>query len=115
MAIFYQNVHLVELDLLFGGKRLPMQKPLPPGDYYYLVSHADQRPDCQVYYWSLREALPKLPVPLRTPDRDLLIDLGAVFATGVRTRSFPTANQLPSPAGCPLAPGRRGMGQKGSD
>src|SRR6266540_219691 len=32
-AILVQPVHLVELDLLLGGRRLPMQQPLPDGDY----------------------------------------------------------------------------------
>jgi hypothetical protein len=80
-ALLYQQVHLVELDLLRGGRRPPLAKPLPPGDCYYLVSRADQRPDCQVYAWGLRQPLPVLPVPLRAPDPDLMIPLGSVFTT----------------------------------
>jgi hypothetical protein len=80
-ALLFQNVHLVELDLLMGGQRLPLQRPLPQADYYYLLSRGDQRPDCQVYHWTLRQPLPTLPVPLRGPDPDLAIDLRAVFAT----------------------------------
>ena len=76
-----QPVHLVELDLLLGGQRLPMNAPLPAGDYYYLVSPVDERPGCDVYAWSVGDALPRLPVPLRVPDADLLIDLREVFAT----------------------------------
>jgi Protein of unknown function (DUF4058) len=80
-ALVYQKVHLVELDLLSAGKRLPLERPLPPADCFYLLSRGDQRPDCQVYSWTLRQPLPCLPVPLRDPDPDLLIDLGAVFTT----------------------------------
>ena len=80
-ALLYQDVHLAELDLLRGGQRLPLAKPLPPGDAYYLVSRAELRPDCQVYSWLLPDRLPTLPVPLRAPDADLLIDLAAVFNT----------------------------------
>ena len=87
-ALLFQNVHLVELDLLCGGRRLPLERPLPPADYYYLVSRADRRPDCQVYHWSLRRPLPALPVPLRPPDADLLIDLAAVFATAYERGRF---------------------------
>ena len=36
-AILRQNVHLVELDLLLGGERLPLLKSLPLDDYYYLL------------------------------------------------------------------------------
>ena len=80
-ALLYQPVHLVELDLLCGGKRVPMNQPLPLGDNYYFVSRFEQRPDCQVYTWILPDRLPTLPVPLRVPDSDLLIDLQAVFNT----------------------------------
>jgi hypothetical protein len=80
-ALLYQEVHLIELDILRGGQRPPLAKPLPPGDAYYLVSRAELRPDCQVYSWKLPDQLPTLPVPLRAPDADLLIDLAAVFNT----------------------------------
>jgi hypothetical protein len=54
-ALLHQKVHLVELDLLVGGRRL--EKALPAADYYYLVSRSEQRPDCQVYHWTLRAYL----------------------------------------------------------
>jgi hypothetical protein len=99
-ALLVQNVHLVELDLLFGGRRLVLQQSLPPADYYYLLSRGDQRPDCQVYHWTLRQPLPTLPVPLRAPDADLHIDLAAVFATAYdRGRFYRRLNyQGPVPA-----------------
>jgi hypothetical protein len=87
-ALLYQNVHLVELDLLIGGQRLPWQDPLPPADYYYLVCRGDRRPDCQVYHWMLPQALPILPVPLRSPDADIHIDLAAVFKTAYERGRF---------------------------
>src|SRR5207237_290982 len=56
-SLLYQDVHLVELDLLHRGRRLLFQKPLPAGDCYYFVSRAERRPECQVYSWPLRQAL----------------------------------------------------------
>jgi hypothetical protein len=88
MALIHQNVHLVELDLLLGGRRLPMQKPLPPADYYYLVSRGDQRPDSQVFFWTLKDPLPSLPVPLRAPDPDVFVNLGVVFRTAYERGRF---------------------------
>src|SRR5207253_8716719 len=32
-----QKVHLVEFDFLIGGRRVPMDRPLPRGDYHALV------------------------------------------------------------------------------
>jgi len=42
--ILLSDVHLVELDLLREGERLPMGKPLPPGQYYAIVSRSYKRP-----------------------------------------------------------------------
>ena len=80
-APLWQEINLVELDLLRAGRRLPLRRPLPPGDYYYLVSRSDRRPDCDVYAWTLRQPLPALPIPLSTPDPDVLVDLEDVFTT----------------------------------
>jgi Protein of unknown function (DUF4058) len=78
-TILLQELHLVELDLLVGGKRLPLSKPLPSADYYALISRAEDRPNCEVYHWALRDPLPTIPIPLRAPDADIPIDLGKVF------------------------------------
>jgi hypothetical protein len=78
-TILLQKVHLVELDLLLGGSRLPLARPLPAGDYFAFVSRADNRPNCEVYSWSVRDPLPVIPIPLRAPDADIRIDLEKVF------------------------------------
>ncbi len=80
-ALLHHPVHLVELDLLLKGQRLPLEDPLPPGDYYALVSRGDRRPACDVYAWSMRDALPAIPVPLLPPDPDVWFDLAALFTT----------------------------------
>lgn len=101
-ALLYQKVHLVELDLLRGGQRLPLQEPLPPADCYYLLSRGDQRPDCQVYFWPLRQPLPTLPVPLRDPDPDLMIDLAAVFTMAYDRGRFGRRLNYQKPPELPL-------------
>jgi hypothetical protein len=80
-ALLRHRVHLVEVDLLIGGRRLPLAEDLPPGDYYALVSRGNRRPDCDVYAWTLRQRLPAIPIPLLPPDPDVWLDLAAVFAT----------------------------------
>jgi len=77
--VLRQRVHLVELDLLLNGTRLPLSQPLPAGDYFGLVSRAERHPDCEVYHWSMRDRLPGMPIPLRAPDADIRIDLQALF------------------------------------
>ena len=79
--LLQQKVHLVELDLLLAGTHPPHLRPLPEADYYAFISRADQRPDCQVYSWTVRDLLPTIPIPLKAPDADVHVDLGAVFRT----------------------------------
>ena len=75
-----QPVHLVEVDLLLGGKRLPMGGCLPAGDYYAFVSRAEKHVSSDVYAWSIRRPLPAIPIPLSLPDPGLSLDLAAVVA-----------------------------------
>ena len=55
-----------------------MALPLPPGDGFALVARAEDWPDCAVYAWPIRQALPTIAVPLETPDADVPLDLGRV-------------------------------------
>src|SRR5262249_8635043 len=80
--VLLSATHLVELDLLRGGERLPTLKPLPPGEYFAFVCRAEQRPMADVYPWSLRQPLPTIPIPLTGSDPDVMLDLQTVFTTG---------------------------------
>lgn len=79
-AILSRDVHLVELDLLVNGQRLPTAEPLPQDDYYAFVARHECRPLCDVYHWSVRQPLPAVPIPLKSPDPDLIVELSPVFA-----------------------------------
>ncbi len=80
-AVLQSQAHIVELDLLRGGARLPTVTPLPPADYYAIVSRRQRRPAAAVYFWTIRDRLPTLPVPLKTGDPDVPLDLQAAFST----------------------------------
>lgn len=56
--------HLVEIDLLRIGERMPDMN-LPPCDYAIMVSHRDSRPDAGFWPISIRSPIPLLPIPLR--------------------------------------------------
>lgn len=77
--VLESKTHLVELDLLRGGDRLPTVQPLPDGDYFALVCRGNRRPRVEVYAWGLRTPLPTIPIPLVGPDPDASLDLQAVF------------------------------------
>lgn len=75
------DVNVVEIDLLRAGPRLALSRPLPPDHYYAFVSRGDRRPFCDVYHWSVRQAMPVLPIPLLPPDPDLKLSLAEPFET----------------------------------
>jgi hypothetical protein len=79
--LFSGPAHVVEVDLLRGGARLPMAKPLPSGDYYVIVSRAQSRPYCDVWPWSLQEPLPQFVLPLISPEECVEVDLQAVYSS----------------------------------
>ena len=73
------DTHLVEIDLLRGGRRLPTVEPLPPGDYYVFISRSFERPSVRVMHWGLPDPLPQLPIPLRAEDGACGLPLGELF------------------------------------
>lgn len=66
--------HYVELDLLRGGPRMPVDE-LPKCDYYALVSSSQDRPRVGIWPILLRNPLPTVPIPLRDPDPPVHVDL----------------------------------------
>ncbi|MGL4553018.1 MAG: DUF4058 family protein [Gemmataceae bacterium] len=97
-------VHLVELDLLLEGRRPPMDGPLPPGDYYAIVSRSDLRPECEVYAWTLRDALPRIRIPLKPPDPDVVFDLPGLFAQAYQRGRYARRVRYQQPPAVALAP-----------
>jgi hypothetical protein len=80
-ALLRSQTHLVELDMLRGGERLPTVESLPAGDYFAFVSYAERRPQASVYAWHLNQPLPTIPIPLAEGDPDARLDLQAVFTS----------------------------------
>ena len=72
--------HLMEIDLLRGGQRSPLEEPVPKAPYYVTLSRADRRPVVEVWPIQFQERLPILPVPLVEPDPDAPLDLSAIVA-----------------------------------
>jgi hypothetical protein len=100
------RVNLVEIDLLLAGAPLPMKQRIEPGAYYAIVARGARLPTAEVYRWTVRDRLPHLPVPLREPDPDILIDLAAlvtrVYDLGRYARTL--RRDAPLPETTPLGP-----------
>jgi len=72
------EVHVMELDLLRGGERSPLETTVPPAPYYVTLARVERRPYVDVWPIQLIARLPVLPVPLSAPDPDVPLDLGTI-------------------------------------
>ena len=78
------DANLVEIDLLGYGKETVLARNAvitEPPDWRYLIdiSRAGRRSSLEVYAIPLRDPLPNCRIPLRPPDDDVVLDLGAVL------------------------------------
>lgn len=102
--ILSSPTHLVELDLLRGGMRLPVIGTLPPGDYYAIISRAKRRPKCEVYAWTLNDKLPVVPIPLKKGDADASVPLQEVFDIVYQRARYDLSVRYTAPLDPPLTP-----------
>jgi len=72
--LFRSRAHFVEIDLLRGGQRMPMNG-LADSDYCVLVSRAEERPRVGAWTFDLSDPLPALRIPLLAGDPDVEVDL----------------------------------------
>jgi hypothetical protein len=100
------RVNFVEIDLLLGGIPLPMKERSHPGTYCAIVARASKLPLAEVYRWTVRDSLPRIPIPLRDSDPDVSIDLAAsvnrVYNLGRYARTL--RHELPLPETSALTP-----------
>src|SRR5262249_38135278 len=81
IKVLESRVHLVEIDLLRGGARMPADPKLEGADFFAVISRKKNRPRAEAFRWSLRQSLPKIQIPLNEPDPDAELDLQAAFTT----------------------------------
>lgn len=73
--LLHAPVHFLELDLLRGGARTPLEAPVPQASYYVTLARADRRPFVEVWPIEIDAPLPVVPVPLLAPDPDVALPL----------------------------------------
>lgn len=78
MRYIRSSASYIEIDLLRGGVRLPIED-LPHCDYYALVSRWQERPRVGIWPLRMRDTLPAIPIPLREPHPNAQLDLQAVL------------------------------------
>jgi hypothetical protein len=97
--------HLVEIDLLRGGERPPLDEPAPPAaSYYVTLSRAEQRPEVEVWPIQLQDRLPIVPIPLSQPDPDASLDLAVAVAAVYERGGYATLIDYHRPPPAPKLP-----------
>lgn len=76
--LYDAGVHLVEVDLLRRGTR-PFAHPRLPAVSYLVTLTRAQAQAVEVWPIALPNSLPVIPVPLRSPDADVPLDLAAAL------------------------------------
>ncbi|MEL7331222.1 MAG: DUF4058 family protein [Cyanobacteria bacterium J06560_2] len=79
LAVLGSASHLVEIDLLRGNPPLPINSTNGLLDYYLLVSIASQRPQAQLYPFTIKESFPNFLMPLKTADEAIPVDMQSIF------------------------------------
>ena len=78
--IFKTRTSLVEIDLLRGGKPMPLSTHHPvESDYRILLSRGASRPRAKLYAFGVRQPIPAIPIPLVPKDPEPSLDLNAVL------------------------------------
>jgi hypothetical protein len=101
--ILLSTAHLLEIDLLRQGQRVPMQKPLPAASYFIFLSRAERRPITEIWPIGLRALLPVVPIPLLPGDRDVALDMQQVFTTTYDLLGYDLAVAYTRPPEIPLS------------
>jgi hypothetical protein len=80
-SVLATDTNLVEIDLLRTGHPLPLEHSIDYKHYSVLVSRAEERPKASMFTWWLPETPPTIPIPLKSEDSDVQIDLAQVIST----------------------------------
>ncbi len=92
--ILRSDTHLIEIDLLRAGAHTvaaPIEAIRAENNWHYVISSSLSWRREVMDYWpvTIRESLPTLPVPLRTPYEEVLLDLQAAFDRIYDTGPYP--------------------------
>ena len=75
LEVLSSFTHLVEIDLLRGGKPILILAERPCGDYGILISRSDKCPLAQLYGFGVRDKIPVFLLPLQSTDVEPIVNL----------------------------------------
>jgi hypothetical protein len=77
--ILGSRTHLIEIDLLRHGRKMPIIENNIDSHYSVLVGRGNRRPRADLYAFNLQNPMPAFPLPLRSGDTEPVINLQELF------------------------------------
>jgi len=77
--LLLSKVNFVELDLLRGGRPMPLLNPPPRDDYRILICRARPRRKAVLYSFPWTAPIPAIPIPLLPEDAEPVLDLNSIL------------------------------------
>lgn len=77
--ILGSRTHLIEIDLLRRGQKMPIINNDVDSHYRVLVCRGNCRPRADLYAFNLQNPMPAFPVPLRSDDTEPIVNLQELF------------------------------------
>lgn len=77
--ILGSRTHLIEIDLLRRGRKMPVIGNDVESHYRVLVCRGNRRPRADLYAFNLQNPMPAFPLPLRSGDTEPVINLQELF------------------------------------
>lgn len=77
--ILGSRTHLIEIDLLRRGRKMPVIGNDVESDYRVLVCRGNRRPRGDLYAFNVQNPMPAFPLPLRSGDTEPVINLQELF------------------------------------
>jgi hypothetical protein len=102
-SLLLGEASLVEIDLLRGGKRMPMLDPWPDSPYTILVARARKYDLCQVWPVYFQVPVPSVPVPLAKPDPDIPLNLQTMIDSIYQRSRYERSIDYMKPLSPPLS------------
>lgn len=95
------NVHLLEIDLLRYGTH-PFEHPNLPDTHYFITLVRANAKKTEIWGFNIQDTIPIVPIPLKQPDEDVLLDLrkalDMVYQRGLFELSIDYRKTAPKPA-----------------
>jgi hypothetical protein len=101
-SLLLGDTNLVEIDLLRGGRRMPMLDPWPDSPYTILVARAKKYDRCRVWPIYSRIPAPSVPIPLARPDPAIPLDLQPMIDAIYRRSRYERSIDYRKPPDPPL-------------